>query len=82
MTTLRWATIGLIGAVLLAACGPDPTATPTPTPTPKPGPSGPELIVAQGCAGCHTIDAIPEARAEVGPDLSHIGARADADYIR
>ena len=89
MMLLRWTTIGLIGAALLAACGDaDPTSTPTATPAPTAttappdGPSGPELIVSMGCAGCHTIDSIPEAREEVGPDLSHIGARADAAYIR
>ncbi|MCH7608011.1 MAG: cytochrome c [Chloroflexi bacterium] len=90
MMLLRWTTIGLIGAALLAACGQaDPTPTPTPTPTAAPTPtataagaSGPELIVSMGCAGCHTIDSIPEAREEVGPDLSHIGGRADAAYIR
>ena len=38
--------------------------------------------MAQGCAGCHTIDSIPEARGQVGPDLSHVGGRADAAYIR
>ena len=88
MTLLRWTVIGLMGALLLAACGqPDPTPTATSAPTPTPtattaGPSGPELIVSQGCAGCHTIDGIPQARAEVGPDLSLIGSRADAAYIR
>lgn len=93
MTLLRWTAIGLMGAALLAACGqPDPTPTPTPTAAPAPvptataapadGPSGPELIVSMGCSGCHTLDAIPDARGEVGPDLSHIGARADAAYIR
>ena len=89
---LRWTTIGLMGAALLAACAePDPTPTPTSAPTatatsaPTPtaaGPSGPRLIVAQGCADCHTLDAIPEARGQVGPDLSHVGGRADAAYIR
>ena len=91
MTLLRWTVIGLIGVVLLAACGTsDPTPTPTPTVAPAPtatevpadGPSGAELIVSTGCSGCHTLDSIPEATGEVGPDLSHIGARADAAYIR
>ena len=94
---LRWITIWLMGAALLAACAePDPTPTPTSAPTPTAttaptptatlataaGPSGPELIVAQGCSGCHTLDSIPEARGQVGPDLSHVGGRADAAYIR
>ena len=89
MMPLRWTTIGLMGAVLLAACGesdptPTPTAAPAPTATEAPadGPSGAELIVSMGCAGCHTLDSVPDARGEVGPDLSHIGARADAAYIR
>ena len=88
---LRWTAIGLVGAALLAACGqsgPTPTSTPAaaPTPTataaPADGPSGAELIVSVGCSGCHTLDSIPEATGKIGPDLSHIGARADADYIR
>ncbi len=82
MRLLRWTVIGLVGAALLAACGEsDPTPTPTPTAAPTPtatavtpaGPSAPELIVSQGCSGCHTLDSIPEARGEIGPDLSHIG---------
>lgn len=88
---LRWTAIGLIGAALLAACGQsDPTPTPTPTAAPAPtattapadGPSGAELIVSMGCSGCHSLDSIPEATGKVGPDLSHIGGRADAAYIR
>ena len=91
MRLLRWTVIGLVGAALLAACGEsDPTPTPTPTAAPTPtatavtpaGPSAPELIVSQGCSGCHTLDSIPEARGEIGPDLSHIGGRGDAAYIR
>ncbi len=91
MTLLRWTVVGLMGAALLAACGTsDPTPTPTPTVAPAPtateapadGPSGAELIVSMGCSGCHALDSIPEAVGQVGPDLSHIGARADAAYIR
>ncbi|MCH9012441.1 MAG: cytochrome c [Proteobacteria bacterium] len=91
MLLLRWTAIGLVGAALLAACGqadPTPTSTPTaaPAPTattaPSDGPSGAELIVSMGCSGCHSLDSIPEATAKVGPDLSHIGGRADAAYIR
>ena len=88
---LRWTTIALMGTALLAACGQaDPTPTSTPTAAPAPtattapadGPSGAELIVSMGCSGCHTLDSIPEARGQVGPDLSHIGGRADAAYLR
>jgi len=32
-----------------------------------------------GCFGCHKIG---DEGAEVGPNLSHIGARANAAYIR
>ena len=80
---LRWTTIGLIGAVLLAACAqPDPTPTPTAAPAPAAPGAGPELIALMGCSGCHTIDSVPGARGQIGPDLSHIGGRADAAYIR
>ena len=84
---LRWTTLGLMGAVLLAACAqPDPTRTPTvaltPTAPPAGAGTGPELIALMGCSGCHTIDSVPGARGQIGPDLSHIGGRADAAYIR
>jgi len=37
------------------------------------------LFHAAGCVGCHRIGAEGGA---IGPDLTHIGARASATYIR
>lgn len=36
---------------------------------------GAEAFVANGCAGCHTIDGNPTAIGKVGPNLSHVGSR-------
>ena len=74
------------GSLVPAECDVEgqPTATPTPTPAPVDTPSplspGAQLIVGSGCGGCHTIDGVSVGR--LGPDLSHIGGRADATYIR
>ena len=35
---------------------------------------GPELFLASGCAGCHTVRGTP-ANGTAGPDLTHVGAR-------
>lgn len=42
---------------------------------------GATLFQTRGCAGCHTL-ASAGAAGDEGPDLSDIGARHDADYIR
>ena len=39
------------------------------------GRRGAELIVANGCATCHSIPGIDGARGNVGPPLDHVGAR-------
>lgn len=36
---------------------------------------GAEAFVANGCAGCHTIDGNPTAIGKIGPNLSHFGSR-------
>jgi len=67
-----------------------------PTPEMPEGPTGTgdvlarSLIVSKGCVACHTIQEIPQARGQVGPDLSQLGQRAGdrvpgmsaQDYIR
>lgn len=40
------------------------------------------LFTELGCAACHAIEGIEGATGQVGPDLTDIGARTDADYIR
>ncbi len=68
-------------------CDPPPGADvePTPTFTPIPVGGGPTggagLFIANGCATCHTLASVPQARANVGPDLTGIGAQSP-DYIR
>ncbi|MEO8925456.1 MAG: c-type cytochrome [Caldimonas sp.] len=36
---------------------------------------GPPLIVAYGCAACHTVPGVKEARGNVGPPLTRFGDR-------
>src|SRR5439155_22756114 len=36
------------------------------------------LFSAKGCTACHTIQEIPSARGNIGPDLSELGTRAGA----
>jgi mono/diheme cytochrome c family protein len=62
--------IGSATAAPAAAAAAAPTSTAT---DPQ------ELIKANACLGCHKIGS---EGAALGPDLSHIGARADASYIR
>ena len=39
---------------------------------------GTETFVAEGCHGCHTVGKLGTP---IGPDLSHVGARYDNDYL-
>jgi mono/diheme cytochrome c family protein len=72
----------LVGADCTAPAGAtiEPTATPVPD-----GGSGVATGVAEfigaGCAGCHTLEGVPQAVGQVGPDLTRIGAKG-AEYIR
>ena len=74
------------GALVPAECvAPDgsvelPTATPTQPPSNVGGASGPTLFAEGGCAICHTIEGL--STGEVGPELTTIGGRKDAGYIR
>ena len=43
---------------------------------------GLSVFLSSGCAACHTIDSVSQAAVAVGPNLSNIGGRADAAYIR
>ena len=58
---------------------------PTPTFTPAPAAGGATdakgLLIANGCAGCHVIESIPQARGVVGPSLTGIGSKG-AEYIK
>lgn len=78
------------GGVLVASPCEAPGVTPIPTPTPS-GPvnggsslTGGARVFVQvaGCGACHTVEAIPQVNGQVGPDLSGVGARLDADAIR
>ena len=69
-----------------------PTATPDdgplPTNTPSAGGNGPaglQVFLRESsppCATCHAIDSEPFAVGQVGPNLSHIGSKDDAAFIR
>lgn len=58
---------------------------PTPTFTPAPVAGGAMdakgLLIAKGCAGCHVIESVPQARGVVGPSLTGIGSKG-AEYIK
>jgi cytochrome c1 len=41
----------------------------------RPADPAPALIVRYGCAGCHVIPGVPEARGQVGPPLERFGSR-------
>ena len=79
------------GGVLVASPCEAPGVTPVPTPTPS-GPAdggggnltgGARVFVqVAGCGACHSIASIPQANGQVGPELSGVGARLDADAIR
>ena len=42
---------------------------------------GSSVFRARGCSACHTIDSVPHARGQVGPNLSGVGTKG-ADFIR
>ena len=92
MSKARLLMIGLLTALLLGGCGGS-APTDVPTAAPTAALSGEEAAALEkvarsviagasphGCGECHTIGKI--AFGKVGPDLSDIGARADAAYIR
>ncbi len=43
---------------------------------------GLSVFLSSGCSACHTIDSVSQAGVAIGPNLSNIGGRADAAYIR
>jgi mono/diheme cytochrome c family protein len=81
------------GHMVSVACDAAGTPFPTPTPTSLPQNGGPisgdggaadgqTVFLTNGtCAICHTIDDIPQARGQTGPNLSQVSAKGEA-YIR
>ena len=64
------------GDLVPAPCDEDGGVFPPPPPPPT------EIdFVSFGCAACHTIDSLPQARGNIGPNLSRIGDKGEA-YIR
>lgn len=41
-----------------------------------PSDAGRQVFLTAGCTACHTIDSIPQARGNVGPNLTNVGTRA------
>jgi cytochrome c oxidase subunit 2 len=37
---------------------------------------GRQVFARSACIGCHTMEDVPVARAQIGPNLSHVGSRA------
>ena len=75
------------GALVAVPCEAPPGATLEPTPTPSsvsvPAPDDPGLqaFLGAACQVCHTIDGIPQANGQIGPNLTNVEAKG-ADYIR
>ena len=69
------------GSLVPAGCAVEgqPTPTPTRTPAPDSGPTA-QALFAGTCGTCHAIDGL--STGAVGPDLTQIGGRADAAFIR
>ena len=69
------------GSLVPAGCAVEgqPTPTPTATPAADAGPTAQQLFVGT-CGTCHAIDGL--STGAVGPDLTDIGGRADAAYIK
>ena len=82
--------LALLAAWLVPACAGSALATPTPHPgvggesvaplTPAPNVAGdPEngrkLVMAKGCAGCHTVAGVPGAAGVAGPVLNNVVLR-------
>jgi mono/diheme cytochrome c family protein len=62
----------------LAVVAPGTTAA-----TPAPAERGARLFVAKGCVTCHLHRSVPgSGEAEVGPELTGVGQRLAADYLR
>ncbi len=77
----------LVNAPCIAPDGPGgavPTPTRPPLPTADTGGSPGEQVFTRvaGCSACHTIDSVPAARGQVGPNLSHVGGELSAQEIR
>jgi cytochrome c oxidase subunit 2 len=49
-------------------------ASAAPAAAPRAG--GAELFLKHGCAACHAVRGLPGAGGRIGPDLTHLGARA------
>ena len=49
---------------------------PTPASGGSPADAGRQVFLTAGCTACHTIDTIPQARGNVGPNLTQVGSRA------
>ena len=75
--------VGAAGADCEPPAGVEVEPTPTFTPVPAGGgvTGGAGLFILNGCATCHTLDSVPQARANVGPNLTGLGSKG-ADHIR
>ena len=77
----------LVAVPCTAAGTPEPTPPPTTVPsgdggTIVPSTGGLEVFLREGtCFICHTISSVPQARGQIGPDLSKIGQKGEA-HIR
>jgi cbb3-type cytochrome oxidase cytochrome c subunit len=75
----------LLLVALAAACSTESTPTPAPRSTPPAaatqpagggGAQGQAVFTSKGCTACHTLQSVPGATGEIGPDLTHVGTTA------
>ncbi len=83
------------GELVQVPCTAEGTPLPTATPTPASSNGDANVVAGNGgtvdglsiflgqgtCSICHTIDTIPQARGQIGPNLSQIGLKGEA-YVR
>ncbi|MGZ5888145.1 MAG: c-type cytochrome [Ramlibacter sp.] len=71
----RWIWTLLLAGAALAGCSKDPKVDPVSGGNPQ---AGKLLLDRYGCAACHEIKGLAQARSQVGPSLKQI---RDASYV-
>jgi cbb3-type cytochrome oxidase cytochrome c subunit len=68
----------MLGLLVVGCQKPAPPPTPAAAPQPTSEDPGMKVFMANRCANCHHLDNLGGGQA---PDLTHVGARHDADWI-
>lgn len=72
---LAWATVGVVAAVVLAACGQGQQLTPPGHQLAGDPELGRSALVDYGCIACHTVPGVPGNHGQVGPPLAGFAQR-------